>query len=248
MPKTTVYTTSGKAKGEINLPEEVFGVKVNPQLMAQAVRVYLANQRGGNADTMTRAEINRTKAKWFRQKGTGRARHGSRSAPIFVGGGLAHGPKSRDWSLSFPDKMRRAAFASALSQMNAEKKIVILEKIQQIEPKTREAVKILNNLNLISERVTWVIGERTDNLIKATRNMTNVVLENAKQINTYQVLDSDKIIVSEDAIEILKNRVIANIQASKTPKTKPADDAKKTVRVARVKKTAEKTNTKGVSK
>src|SRR5258708_225116 len=110
-----VIGVDGKVSGKVSLPGEMFGEKVNKTLLAQAVRVYLANQRQGNASTKTRGEVDGSTAKIYRQKGTGRARHGSKRAPIFVKGGLVFGPKPRDFSLALPQKMKRKALFGALS-------------------------------------------------------------------------------------------------------------------------------------
>src|SRR3989344_3133463 len=110
-----VYSLVGKETGTLKLPKEIFGVKVNKQLLAQALRVYMTNQKNMTASTKTRGEIKMTTAKWFKQKGTGRARHGAKSAPIFVGGGVAFGPRPRNVRLALPQKMKKAALLSAIS-------------------------------------------------------------------------------------------------------------------------------------
>src|SRR6266404_5428662 len=118
-----VVGIDGKVSGKVSLPGEMFGEKVNKALLAQAVRVYLANQRQGNASTKTRGEVDGSTAKIYRQKGTGRARHGSKRAPIFVKGGIVFGPKPRDFSLSLPQKMKRKALFSALSAKVKDKEV-----------------------------------------------------------------------------------------------------------------------------
>src|SRR3989344_1501184 len=133
-----MYNVRGAKNGSLALPKEVFGVKINQPLMAQAVRVYLANQRQGNASTKSRGDISLTTAKWYRQKGTGRARHGAKSAPIFVGGGVAHGPKPKDYSLNLPQKMKKAALYSELSLKAKDGEIKILSGLSKITPKSKE--------------------------------------------------------------------------------------------------------------
>jgi len=206
MIKATLYSISGNPKSEILLPEAIFGTKVNLSLISQAVRSFLSNQRSGNASTKTRALINRTKAKWFRQKGTGRARHGSRSAPIFVGGGIAHGPHSKSWYLDFPEKMKRAALASALTQKLKDKDLIIIETIKTILPKTKEATKILKNLKLEDQKLNWIIGTPHADLLKAVRNIKNVNLKSAHQLTTYEVLNCQKLLLQEDSIAAIANR------------------------------------------
>ncbi len=231
MIKTTLYSLDGKAKSQIGLPEQIFAAQVNPSLMAQAVRVFLANRRQGTAKTKTRAYINRTKAKWFKQKGTGHARHGARSAPIFVGGGIAHGPKPRSYRMSFPVKMKRLALASALTSRYITSDILILENAHSLEPKTKKAVEILKNLKLENLKTTWVIGKPLASLVKAARNLPRVALRNASQLNVYDVLDCNKLIFQEDAIEILTQRSQSSMSSTtppQLPKITPELKKKKT--------------------
>ena len=133
-----IYDTRGKEVGEIELRPDIFEAPINVSLMHQAFVRQMANARQGTHNTRSRGEINRTKAKWYRQKGTGRARHGSRNANLFVGGGIAHGPNPRDYTKKMPRKMRRAALRSALSAKAAEKQIVVVDELALETPKTRE--------------------------------------------------------------------------------------------------------------
>src|SRR3990172_8527697 len=143
-----VWDTEGKVVEKLALPEKIFAAKANKKLMAQAVRVYLANQRQGTQKTKSRGEIKASKAKIWRQKGTGKARHGARSAPIFVGGGGAHGPNPRGFSLKIPQKMRQAALFSALSAKFQEGKILVVKGLEAIKPKVKEMVKVLTALDI----------------------------------------------------------------------------------------------------
>src|SRR3989344_7875158 len=131
--KADVFDLSGKVTTTVTLPEYLFGAKVNRPLMAQAVRVYLANQRAGTQSTKTRGEVDGSTRKIYRQKGTGRARHGGIRAPIFVGGGIAHGPKPHDFSRELPQKMRRAALFSALSGKLKDGEVKIMKNLDKIE-------------------------------------------------------------------------------------------------------------------
>ena len=132
-----VRNMAGDQVGTIDLPADIFEVEVNVGLMHQAYVRQMANARLGTHKTKTRGEINRTKAKWYRQKGTGRARHGARSAPIFVGGGVAHGPQPRKYSQKMPRKMRRQALRCALSALAADDQIVFVDKLDVEAPKTK---------------------------------------------------------------------------------------------------------------
>src|SRR3989338_2709122 len=144
----SVFDIKGKVAGHIELPSEIFGAKVNNSLMSQAVRVYLANQRQGTVKTKDRGEVNATTKKIWQQKGTGRARHGSKRAPLFVGGGVAFGPKPRDFSLTISKKMKKNALFSALSSKLKENEIKILKGLEAVTPKTKIMNGILKNLGI----------------------------------------------------------------------------------------------------
>ncbi|TXG78636.1 50S ribosomal protein L4 [Candidatus Dojkabacteria bacterium] len=208
-----MYDTKGASAGTFSLPKEVFGAKINNVLMAQAVRVYLANQRQGNAHTKSRGEITLTTAKWYRQKGTGRARHGAQSAPIFVGGGVAHGPKAHDFTLSLPKKMRRAALISALSQKAKDGEITILSGFEKVEPKTKAMSEVIAKITADKKRKSkiLVIASNTPknmpNIYRAGRNIKNVDIISADLLNTYEVLKHKNLLVMKESIEVLSGGV-----------------------------------------
>jgi len=211
MPKTDLLDINGKKVGTINLPPEIFAAEVNPQLMAQAVRVYLANQRKAQPKTKTRAEVNRTKAKWYRQKGTGRARHGSRAAPIFVGGGVAHGPTGeQNYKLKMPKKMKKAALFSALTSKFKEKEILVVEGLEKIEPKTKKMAEFLTKSKIqpanrrTKSKILLVLPKLLENIVLAGRNLKNLEITQANDLNTYQVLASDRLIFLPESIDKLK--------------------------------------------
>jgi len=200
-----VYGLTGERKGSITLPESVFGGKINTKLMAQAVRVYQVNQRQGTASTKSRGEINLTKAKWYRQKGTGRARHGAQSAPIFVGGGVAFGPRPRKFELKMSKQMRRKALASSLAQVLAEDKLKVVE-LNGSTGKTQQIYKMFKKMNIVTNR-----GK--DNILfipqmseakRAATNIEGVEIFNATGINTYAVLHSKNIVIEKQAIKDLE--------------------------------------------
>ena len=207
MPKTDLLDINGKKVGTINLPPEIFAAEVNPQLMAQAVRVYLANQRKAQPKTKTRAEVNRTKAKWYRQKGTGRARHGSRAAPIFVGGGVAHGPTGeQNYKLKMPKKMKKAALFSALTSKFKEKEILVVKGLEKIEPKTKRMAEIIKKFKIQNSKfkILLILPKVLKNIVLAGRNLKNLEITQANDLNTYQVLASDRLIFVPEAIDKLK--------------------------------------------
>ena len=210
--KQSVYDTKGKVVESISLPKEIFNAKINNQLMAQAVRIYLSNQRRGTVKTKSRGEVNKTTKKVYRQKGTGRARHGAMSAPIYVGGGVAFGPRPRDYSLTFPQKMRKASLFSALSAKLKDGEIRILTGLEKMAPKTKIMAQVLKDLSLEAKnkRLLLVISDSTKegNVRKAAGNIKGLSILDAKQINTYEVLDNKGIILMKGAIEVIENNFL----------------------------------------
>ncbi len=207
MPKADLLTISGKKAGKINLPSSIFAAKINPKLVAQAVRVYLANQRKAHPKTKTRAEVNRTKAKWYRQKGTGKARHGSRAAPIFVGGGVAHGPiGNQNYKLKMSKKMKQAALFSALTSKFKNGDILVVKGLEKIEPKTKKIAEAFKKLKISSQesKILLVLPQVLENVIRAARNLENVSLTPVNSLNTYEVLAKEKIIFMPQSIDKLK--------------------------------------------
>jgi len=201
-----VYDTTGKEVDTIDLPAELFGAKVNPVLMAQAVRVYLANQRQGTASTKTRGEVRGSTRKIYRQKGTGRARHGGVRAPIFVKGGIAHGPKPQDHSLAMPKKMKRAALFSALTAKLAGNQVRIVSGIEALAPKTKLVMGALNNFGLSDKKakVLVVTAIDTEAIIRSGRNLKGVTITAADRINTYEVLNTKSLVLMKEAVERLQ--------------------------------------------
>lgn len=209
-----VFNTKGEVVEKLVLPKEIFAAKINESLMAQAVRVYLANQRQGTASTKTRGEVAGSGRKIWRQKGTGRARHGDRYAPIFVGGGIAFGPKMRDYSLKMPKKMRRAALFSSLTSKFEEKAIFVIADLNNLKPKTKEMVKIRENLKLKSKTLL-ILPKKKENIILAGRNIPELSLISADLLNTYEVLNHRKLLFTKEAIEILKKTFLKEVRLSK---------------------------------
>lgn len=205
-----VFDLEGKVTGKVTLPEEIFGEKVNKVLLAQAVRVYLANKRQGNASTKTRGEVEGSTRKIYRQKGTGRARHGSVRAPIFVHGGIVHGPKPRDFGLSMPQKMRRKALFSALSARLADGDIKVVGGFDAITPKTKEFVSVINKLGIDDKKrkLLLVMGSDLLQVKRAGGNVPGVSFTAAKRLNAYDVLNNKKLILMEDAISVIKKNFL----------------------------------------
>lgn len=208
--KLRVVDLNGKEKESLELPKEIFSVKTNPALLAQYVRVYLANQRQGNASTKTRSEVAGSTRKIYRQKGTGRARHGARTAPIFVGGGIFAGPKPKDWSLKINKKQKRKALFGALTLKNKEGHIVGLTTASlKVEPKTKIVAGFLKKLGSLSKKTLFVLPKiEKNNFILAARNLENVELVDAKSVNPYLILKSQTIVLVKDSLSVMSEHFL----------------------------------------
>ncbi len=199
-----VRNMAGDQIGTIELPADIFEVEVNVGLMHQAYVRQMANARLGTHKAKTRGEINRTKAKWYRQKGTGRARHGARSAPIFVGGGVAHGPKVRDHSKDMPRKMRRQALRSALSALAADGQLVVVDRIALDTPNTKVMDGILFNLVGGENTALVLVAERSEAIERSVRNLPNARTLRASYLNIRDLLSHDRVIIPQDALEVIQ--------------------------------------------
>lgn len=186
------------------LPKEIFATPASPALLAQAVRVYLANQRQGTQNTKTRAEVNRTRHKLYKQKGTGGARHGDRKAPIFVGGGVTFAPKPRDYSLSLSGQLRKRAVVGALTAQN--KNLQVVSGAKQLTGKTAELSKFLAKLEGKTKSLLLVTDIVRENIYRAARNIPGVTVIPASQLNTYAILKADQILIMEEAINVFKKK------------------------------------------
>lgn len=207
--KLSVYDTKGKVLESITLPKEIFGVEINTNLMSQAVRVYLANQRRGTVKTKSRGEVKISTKKIYRQKGTGRARHGAASAPIFVGGGLAFGPRQRDYSLKLSQKMRKIALFSALTSKLKAGEVKIVAGLEKLEPKTKLFADTLLNLSLNEKKpqvllITPKSGKDFEMVMKGARNLKGVKITSSNLLNTYDILAYRNILFMKNSIEGIK--------------------------------------------
>ncbi len=198
-----VMDSAGRQVSQVELPAEIFEAKINVGLMHQAFVRQMANARQGSHNTRSRSEIRATGAKWYRQKGGGRARHGAQSAPIFVGGGLAHGPKPRDYSKKLPKKMRRGAIRSALSALARDEQLVLVDKLDVEAPKTRAMRDLLETLVGEQSALIVVTAEQRA-LRKSVRNLPNAHSIIANFLNIRDLLKYDRVILSLDALEVVK--------------------------------------------
>lgn len=206
----SVFDLSGKEKKFLELSKEIFSQEAKPTLLAQAVRVYLANQRSGTASAKTRGEVAGSTRKIYRQKGTGRARHGSIKAPIFVGGGVVGGPSPKDHSLEFNKVQRQKAFFGSLTLKLKEKNIIGLEdQALKDASKTKIVANFLKSLNLKRDKVTFVLPKiEKNNFVLSVRNIEGAEILEASSLNTYQVLNTGTLIFFESAVNQLEKHFI----------------------------------------
>ncbi|HYD35266.1 MAG TPA: 50S ribosomal protein L4 [Vitreimonas sp.] len=215
--KVTHVTSTGK-HSELALNDAVFGAPANLSLLSQAVRVYQSNLRQGSSKVKTRSEINRTKKKWFKQKGTGNARHGARTSNIFVGGGVSHGPNGeQNWSLNMSQTMKHQALVNALSIQAS--KIVVHDGLSALGGKTAEAMTALKAVVEPTEKVLVIIHSPTLNIIRGLRNVETVLVTQADRVTALEVSLADRIVLTSEAITTLEKRLTA----------KPTKPAAKTV-------------------
>jgi large subunit ribosomal protein L4 len=202
--KVEVKNFEGATVEELELRDDIFGIEPNKAVMHQALVRQHANARLGTHSTKTRSEVRGTGAKWYRQKGTGRARHGDRKANIIVGGGQAHRPKPRDYSQKMPRKMRRLALRSALSAKAAAEQIVILDQLAISAPKTIEILQLLDNLELEGS-VVMLIPERNENVEKSVRNLPDVKTVRANYLNIRDLLGHNYVIMTKDTVSTIES-------------------------------------------
>ena len=202
MLKTDVLDITGKKVSDIELNEAVFGVEVNEVVVHQVLVNYLANQRQGTQSTKTRAEVRGGGRKPWRQKGTGRARQGSIRAPQWIKGGIALGPKPRDYRYKLPKKVRALAIKSVLTSKLAENKLVVVDKMELNEIKKKEMVKVLNNLK--AEKALVVLNEKNLNVQASTRNIEKAKAITVNTINIYDLLRFETLVLDVESVKRLE--------------------------------------------
>jgi large subunit ribosomal protein L4 len=206
--KAKLYTQQGAEKGELDLPAEVFESEINEHLMHEAVTAYLANQRQGTAETRGRSEVSGGGKKPWRQKGTGRARAGSNTSPLWVRGGKAFGAHPRSYTVRMPRKMRRGALCSALSSRARDEKVFVIEEIALAQPKTREIAGILSAMAVTDKKNLLIIDSANTVAYLSGRNIKNLQIKAVSDVNTYDVLRNENVIFgAESLIEKMKEVV-----------------------------------------
>ena len=199
MANVSVYNIEGKEVGSIELNDAVFGVEINEHLVHMAVVNQLANNRQGTQSAKTRSEVSGGGRKPWRQKGTGHARQGSTRAPQWTGGGTVFAPKPRDYSFKMNKKEKRIALFSALSSKVAENKIIVVDEFKLDEIKTKKFVEVMNNLK--ANKALVVVEEDNKNVVLSGRNVPTVKVEANNEINTYDVVKYDTLVVTKAAVE-----------------------------------------------
>lgn len=203
MPKVTVYDMTGKQVSDLELSDGIFGIKPNKVVMHAMVVNYLANQRQGTQSTLTRTEVKGGGRKPWRQKGTGHARQGSTRAPQWRHGGVALGPKPRDYSYSLNKKVRRLALKSALSSKVLENNIIVVDNIVFDECKTKSFMKMLEALK-VEGKALVVIPDVDKNVIKSAGNIPGIKTAQVNTLNVYDILNHDTFIVVTDAVKLIE--------------------------------------------
>lgn len=199
MPNVTVVDTKGKKVEEITLSDEIFGIVPNKAVMHEMVVNHLANRRQGTQSTLTRSEVSGGGKRPWRQKGTGRARHGSTRSVIWTHGGVAFAPKPRDYSYTVNKKVRRLAMKSAFSSKALSKDLIVLDSIKLDSFKTKEIAEILKNLK-VDSKVLIVLDSPDRKVIKSSKNIPGVKTAQVNTLNVYDMLNADKLIILKEAV------------------------------------------------
>ena len=203
MPKANVYNTTGQSTGQVDLPETLFGLKARPHHIWRSVTTHLSNQRLGTVKTKRKGEVSGGGKKPFKQKGTGNARQGSIRAVQFVGGGIAHGPKPRDFSLELPKKMRQQALAESLSDKAQQGKIMVIESIKFDAPKTKQAVNLLKSLGVDGQKCLIIVDQTNPGTVKSFRNIPKAKLLSRSNLNTFEVVNHDVVLMTQGTLKQL---------------------------------------------
>jgi large subunit ribosomal protein L4 len=190
---------------KISFADDVFGIEPNDHAIYLDVKQYLANQRQGTHKAKGRADIARTTKKLKRQKGTGGARAGSMKSPLFRGGGRAHGPQPRDYSFKLNKKLKQVARASALAYKLKNNEVTVVEDFDMETPKTKEFITILKNLNLAGTKTLMVLSDNKSNVYLSGRNVPKSSIMVANELNTYQILNTRQLVLSENSVKIIQD-------------------------------------------
>lgn len=226
MIELKVKTNTGGDAGTVSVDEAKLGGKVKKRLMHTAVLMYHANARQGSASTRNRGEIAGSTKKLYRQKGTGRARAGTRKSGVRVGGGRIFGPKPRDFGYSLPKKMRRAAFKSALLAKVKDNEVVIVEDFGLSSGKTRDAAKLVSSVGLSDATVILATADEAREVYLAARNLANVTVKRARDLNALDLLKYRNLLIEKSVFEVLLGAANGEKAEAKEEKAEAKDEAK----------------------
>ncbi|MEG0021829.1 MAG: 50S ribosomal protein L4 [Bacilli bacterium] len=207
MNKLSVLNLKGEKVGNITLNDTVWGIEPNDAVLYDALTLARNNARQGTSDTKTRSEVSGGGRKPWKQKGTGRARQGSTRSPQWIKGGIVFGPHPRSFAKKMNRKERRLALKSALSYKVIESEMIVIDNFNLETSKTKEALNVLKNLNA-TKKILIVVEELTDEVILATRNIKEVVLLEANEINTYDIVAADNMIITEKAVKAIEEVLV----------------------------------------
>lgn len=205
--RAPIFDITGKKQGEAELPVELFGVEPNQTVLSQYLRVYQMRQRSAGAKAKTRSEVTATTAKVWRQKGTGRARHGSRRAPIFIGGGQAHGPKgNQNFKLNLPKKIKQLALTSALSTRVED--VILIEGLSKIKDKTKDLAQALDKIaGKDTKGLLLVLDVPNSSVVKAGANLENLSVTQASRLNPFETLKAKRLLLAKESLDVLASRL-----------------------------------------
>ncbi|MDH4320067.1 MAG: 50S ribosomal protein L4 [Desulfobulbaceae bacterium] len=207
MAVATVYNIKKEKIGEVELNDAVFGVEVNPHILHDVVRMQRANRRSGNACTKTRTEVAGTGKKPWKQKGTGRARSGSVTSPLWRGGGVIFGPKPRDYSYKLPKKVRRLGLKMALSARFGEENLVVLDDFQMEAIKTKNFVSVMEKLEI--DNALIVVAEGNENLVRSARNVAGFKVLPTAGVNVYDILNFKHLVLLKPCVGEIEKRLLS---------------------------------------
>lgn len=204
MSKIDVINTQGNIVGEAELSESVFAIEISEHAVYETVKNHLANRRQGTQSAKTRAEVRGGGRKPWRQKGTGRARAGSNRSPLWTGGGIVFAPKPRDYSYTIPKKTKRKAIKSALTYKFENEELIVLDELKFDEISTKNAAQIISTLAANKKKVLLAVAEKDEVIYKSFRNLSNVNVVVANLLNVYDVVNSDVLILTKDAVKLVE--------------------------------------------
>ena len=205
MKSVNVYKHDGSENGKVDLPDNIFGIEPSPVALYQVIKAQLANKRQGNAFAKVRGEVKVTKSKPYRQKGTGRARAGSANSPVWVGGGVAFGPRPRTFNEKVNKKVRALGIKSAYSIKASEDNIFVVDDFALTEPKTKNVADVLKALGIAGKKIMFIVADRDEVLLKSARNIPKIQIKMADNADAYNLTNSDVLLFTKASGDRVKD-------------------------------------------